>query len=66
LFPSAQILLFILDGAMMILQALKQTLHTTKAGLQFVQVKFREELHNLGRADSGYPFFAFCRIKLQK
>ncbi|KAL5565388.1 hypothetical protein UlMin_028552, partial [Ulmus minor] len=40
---------------------LKNTLHTTKAGMQFMQMKFHEEFHNLGlrihglaRAASGY------------
>ncbi|KAK6129444.1 hypothetical protein DH2020_036820 [Rehmannia glutinosa] len=40
---------------------LKQTLSTTKAGMQFMQVKFHEEIHNLGlhihglaHAASGY------------
>ncbi|KAL6968571.1 hypothetical protein U1Q18_034373 [Sarracenia purpurea var. burkii] len=40
---------------------LKQTLHTTKAGLQFMQMKFHEDIHNLGgnirglaHAASGY------------
>ncbi|KAL8139162.1 hypothetical protein V2J09_005163 [Rumex salicifolius] len=43
------------------LQGLKQTLSTTKAGMQFMQVKFQEELRNLGmhihglaHAASGY------------
>ncbi|KAF5462449.1 hypothetical protein F2P56_018455 [Juglans regia] len=30
------------------LQELKHTLHTTKAGMQFMQMKFHEELNNLG------------------
>ncbi|KAL5549041.1 hypothetical protein UlMin_004272 [Ulmus minor] len=29
-------------------QELKNTLHTTKAGMQFMQMKFHEEFHNLG------------------
>ncbi|GMP87555.1 hypothetical protein CsSME_00039878 [Camellia sinensis var. sinensis] len=40
---------------------LKQTLHITKAGMQFMQMKFHEDLHNLGvnvhglaHAASGY------------
>ncbi|KAL5565385.1 hypothetical protein UlMin_028549, partial [Ulmus minor] len=40
---------------------LKNTLHTTKAGMQFMQMKFHEEFHNLGlhihglaHAASGY------------
>ncbi|GMH20456.1 hypothetical protein Nepgr_022297 [Nepenthes gracilis] len=43
------------------LQELKQTLCATKAGMQFMQMKFHEELHNLGmhihglaHAASGY------------
>ncbi|KAG2693384.1 hypothetical protein I3760_08G094100 [Carya illinoinensis] len=43
------------------LQELKHTLHTTKAGMQFMQMKFHEELDNLGmhihglaHAASGY------------
>ncbi|KAL0435926.1 UNVERIFIED_CONTAM: Kinesin-like protein KIN-14I [Sesamum radiatum] len=42
-------------------QLLKQTLSTAKAGMQFMQVKFHEEIHNLGlhihglaHAASGY------------
>ncbi|XP_057483379.1 kinesin-like protein KIN-14I isoform X2 [Actinidia eriantha] len=30
------------------LMDLKQTLHTTKAGMQFMQMKFHEDIHNLG------------------
>ncbi|KAF7120388.1 hypothetical protein RHSIM_Rhsim13G0007800 [Rhododendron simsii] len=40
---------------------LKQSLHTTKAGMQFMQMKFHEDIHNLGlnihglaHAASGY------------
>ncbi|GFZ19374.1 P-loop nucleoside triphosphate hydrolases superfamily protein with CH (Calponin Homology) domain-containing protein [Actinidia rufa] len=43
------------------LMDLKQTLHTTKAGMQFMQMKFHEDIHNLGvnihglaHAASGY------------
>lgn len=43
------------------IQGLKQTLHTTKAGMQFMQVKLHEEFRNLGvhihglaHAASGY------------
>ncbi|KAK7337490.1 hypothetical protein VNO77_18067 [Canavalia gladiata] len=43
------------------IQELKQTLHTTKAGMQFMQMKFHEEFSNLGmhihglaHAASGY------------
>lgn len=43
------------------IQGLKHTLHTTKAGMQFMQMKFHEEFHNLGmhihglaNAASGY------------
>ncbi|KAJ8426281.1 hypothetical protein Cgig2_001030 [Carnegiea gigantea] len=43
------------------LQELKHTIHTTKAGVQFMQTKFQEELRNLGaymhglaQAASGY------------
>ncbi|KAF5931026.1 hypothetical protein HYC85_031899 [Camellia sinensis] len=30
------------------IQELKQTLHTTKAGMQFMQMKFHEDIHNVG------------------
>lgn len=33
----------------MFLQELKNTIYTTKAGMQFMQMKFHEEFHNLGR-----------------
>ncbi|KAM3735712.1 hypothetical protein ACB098_10G107600 [Castanea mollissima] len=43
------------------IQELKHTLHTTKAGMNFMQMKFHEEFHNLGihihglaHAASGY------------
>ncbi|CAJ1969807.1 unnamed protein product [Sphenostylis stenocarpa] len=43
------------------IQALKHTIHTTKAGMQFLQIKFHEEFSNLGKhvhglahAASGY------------
>uniref|UniRef100_A0A5B7AR15 Putative kinesin-4 isoform X1 n=1 Tax=Davidia involucrata TaxID=16924 RepID=A0A5B7AR15_DAVIN len=43
------------------IKELKQTLHTTKAGMQFMQMKFHEEIHGLGvhihglaHAASGY------------
>ncbi|KAF5455315.1 hypothetical protein F2P56_024907 [Juglans regia] len=43
------------------IQELKHTLHTTKAGMQFMQMKFHEEFHSLGmhvhglaHAASGY------------
>ncbi|KAL5795665.1 hypothetical protein ACOSQ2_000485 [Xanthoceras sorbifolium] len=43
------------------IQELKHTLHTTKAGMQFIQMKFHEEFNNLGmhvhglaHAASGY------------
>ncbi|XP_062144169.1 kinesin-like protein KIN-14I isoform X2 [Alnus glutinosa] len=43
------------------IQELKHTLHATKAGMQFMQMKFHEEFHNLGmhihgiaHAASGY------------
>ncbi|CAN6561561.1 unnamed protein product [Malus baccata var. baccata] len=42
-------------------QELKQTLHTTKSGIQFMKMKFHEEFHNIGlhihglaHAASGY------------
>ncbi|KAL0420077.1 UNVERIFIED_CONTAM: Kinesin-like protein KIN-14I [Sesamum radiatum] len=38
-------------------QVLKQTLSTAKAGMQFMQVKFHEEIHNLARV-------SFCFIGL--
>ncbi|XAR58399.1 Minus-end-directed kinesin ATPase [Bertholletia excelsa] len=43
------------------IMGLKQALHTTKAGMQFMQMKFHEDIHNLGmhihglaHAASGY------------
>lgn len=44
------------------LQDLKQTLLTTKAGMQFMQMKFHEEMQNIGRVnalDKCSPFFPF-------
>ncbi|KAK0580838.1 hypothetical protein LWI29_006857 [Acer saccharum] len=51
----------IFDQQHMDIQELKHTLHTTKAGMQFMQMKFHEEFNNLGmhvhglaHAASGY------------
>ncbi|KAL8522749.1 hypothetical protein ACS0TY_012915 [Phlomoides rotata] len=51
----------IVERQHMDIQVLKQTLSTTKAGMQFMQMKFHEEFHNLGlhvhglaHAASGY------------
>lgn len=44
------------------LQDLKQTLLTTKAGMQFMQMKFQEEMQNIGRVnalDKCSLFFLF-------
>ncbi|KAL5701006.1 hypothetical protein ACHQM5_026389 [Ranunculus cassubicifolius] len=35
------------------IQALKHTLHTTKEGMQFMQMKYHEEFNNLGRYLNG-------------
>ncbi|PIM98481.1 Kinesin (KAR3 subfamily) [Handroanthus impetiginosus] len=51
----------IVDQQQKDITVLKQTLSTTKAGMQFMQMKFQEEIHNLGlhihglaHAASGY------------
>ncbi|KAI3460781.1 hypothetical protein Pfo_017444 [Paulownia fortunei] len=51
----------IVDQQQKDIKVLKQTLSTTKAGMQFMQMKFHEEIHNLGlhihglaHAASGY------------
>lgn len=37
------------SGLTFIFQELKQTLYTTKAGMQFMQMKLQEEFNNLGK-----------------
>ncbi|KAL7199019.1 hypothetical protein ACSBR2_021329 [Camellia fascicularis] len=37
---------------------LKQTLHTTKAGMQFMQMKFHEDIHNVGLHIHGLAYAA--------
>lgn len=40
------------------IKVLKQTLSTTKAGMQFMQMKFNEEIHNLGLHVHGLAYAA--------
>ncbi|XP_057790432.1 kinesin-like protein KIN-14I [Salvia miltiorrhiza] len=40
------------------MQILKQTLSTTKAGMQFMQMKFNEDMHNLGFHIHGLAYAA--------
>lgn len=43
----------------MFLQELKNNIYTAKAGMQFMQMKFHEEFHNLGRVYKKYLLFFF-------
>ncbi|MCD7460941.1 hypothetical protein HAX54_044891 [Datura stramonium] len=43
----------IVDQQQRVIKNLKQTLLTTKAGMQFMQTKFNEEMHNIGMHING-------------